>query len=444
MEAGAISYKHILNISLPIVLSGVAQNIVNVTDTAFLGRLGKIELGAAGNAGLFYFVFVMLGMGMSTGSQIIIGRRNGEKNYAQVGAIFNHTLFLMIPLGIIMFLLLYYISPVIFESFTNSVSISKASISYMNYRSPGILFALFNFVFISYFVGTTRTNILTYSTLLMALTNVFFDYVLIFGELGFPEMGVKGAALASVIAEITTLLFFIIYSRWDSNKVKYNMFRFGRLNKELVSRIIKISAPVMMQNTLALGSWFIFFMILEKLGESELAVSHIIRSIYMVLIIPLMGLNVATNTLVSNLIGAGKSAYIGDLLKKIIVLCLAFTTVLLGLIWIAPEQVILLYTNDISLVPLSISTLKIISMTIYVFCVASILFNGVIGTGNTKVTMAMEFINIFIYLTTTYYMTVILQLRLELVWCSEFIYFSVLGIMAYWYLKKGNWRKTIV
>jgi Na+-driven multidrug efflux pump len=200
----------------------------------------------------------------------------------------------------------------------------------------------------------------------------------------------------------------------------------------------------MMQNTLALGSWFIFFMILEKLGESELAVSHIIRSLYMVLIIPLMGLNVATSTLVSNLIGAGKSAYIGDLLKKIILLCLAFTTVLLGLIWIAPEQVILLYTNDVSLVSLSISTLKIISMTIYFFCVASILFNGVLGTGNTKVTMAMEFINILIYLTTTYYMTVILQLRLELVWCSEFIYFSVLGIMAFWYLKKGNWKKTVV
>jgi putative MATE family efflux protein len=444
MQTGAISYKHILNISLPIVLSGVAQNIVNVTDTAFLGRLGKVELGAAGNAGLFYFVFVMLGMGMSTGSQIVIGRRNGEKNYAQVGAIFNHTLFLMIPLGIIMFLLLYYISPLIFESFTNSDAISKASISFMTYRSPGILFAFLNFVFISYFVGTTRTKILTYSTLLMALTNVFFDYVLIFGEFGFPKMGVKGAALASVIAEITTLLFFIIYSRWDSNKVKYNMFRFGRLNKELFGRIIKISSPVMMQNTLALGSWFIFFMILEKLGESELAVSHIIRSLYMVLIIPLMGFNVATNTLVSNLIGAGKSTYIADLLKKIIVLCLVFTTVLLGSIWIAPEQTILLYTDDVSLVPLSISTLKIISMTIYFFCVASILFNAVLGTGNTKVTMAMEFINIFIYLATTYYMTVILQLRLELVWCSEFIYFSVLGIMSFWYLKKGNWKKTVV
>jgi putative MATE family efflux protein len=444
MQTGAISYKHILNISLPIVLSGVAQNIVNVTDTAFLGRLGKVELGAAGNAGLFYFVFVMLGMGMSTGSQIVIGRRNGEKNYAQVGAIFNHTLFLMIPLGIIMFLLLYYISPLIFESFTNSDAISKASISFMTYRSPGILFAFLNFVFISYFVGTTRTKILTYSTLLMALTNVFFDYVLIFGEFGFPKMGVKGAALASVIAEITTLLFFIIYSRWDSNKVKYNMFRFGRLNKELFGRIIKISSPVMMQNTLALGSWFIFFMILEKLGESELAVSHIIRSLYMVLIIPLMGFNVATNTLVSNLIGAGKSTYIADLLKKIIVLCLVFTTVLLGSIWIAPEQIILLYTDDVSLVPLSISTLKIISMTIYFFCVASILFNAVLGTGNTKVTMAMEFINIFIYLATTYYMTVILQLRLELVWCSEFIYFSVLGIMSFWYLKKGNWKKTVV
>jgi len=444
MQTGATSYKNILNISLPIVLSGIAQNIVNVTDTAFLGRIGKIELGAAGNAGLFYFIFVMLGMGMSTGSQIIIGRRNGEKNYSQIGAIFNHTLYLMIPLGIIMFLLLYFISPLIFESFTNSNSISEASISYMSYRAPGLLFAFLNFVFISYFVGTTRTKILTYSTLLMAFTNVFFDYALIFGEFGLPEMGVKGAALASVIAEITTLLFFIIYTRLDSNKIKYNMFQFGRLNKELIGRIVKISTPIMLQNVLALGSWFIFFMILEKLGETELAVSHIIRSIYMVLIIPLMGFNVATNTLVSNLIGAGKSDYIRDLLKKVIILCLIFTSVLLGIVWIAPEKVILLYTNDTSLVPLSVSTLKIISMTIYFFCVASLLFNAVIGTGNTKVTMIMEFINILIYLTTTYYMTIVLQLKLELVWCSEFLYFSVLGIMAFWYLKKGNWRKAVV
>ena len=75
-----ISFKNIWLVSFPIILSNVAQNIVNVTDTAFLGHVGEIELGAAGNAGIFYFVMVMLGFGFSVGCQILIGRRNGEEN----------------------------------------------------------------------------------------------------------------------------------------------------------------------------------------------------------------------------------------------------------------------------------------------------------------------------------------------------------------------------
>ena len=79
------SYREIWRISYPIILGSVAQNIVNVTDTIFLGRLGVVALGAAGNAGIFYFVLMVVGLGFSVGMQIIIGRRNGENNHAAIG-----------------------------------------------------------------------------------------------------------------------------------------------------------------------------------------------------------------------------------------------------------------------------------------------------------------------------------------------------------------------
>ena len=94
---GNISYKNILMIALPIIISGVAQNVINVTDTMFLGRLGEVALGAGGNAGIFYFVLVITGMGFTTGAQIIIGRRNGEKNYSKIGEIFDHCIYFIIP-----------------------------------------------------------------------------------------------------------------------------------------------------------------------------------------------------------------------------------------------------------------------------------------------------------------------------------------------------------
>src|SRR5690554_615907 len=98
------SYKSIWKISFPIILSGVAQNIVNVTDTAFLGRLGIIELGAAGNAGIFYYVLMVFGMGFTIGTQIIIGRRNGEGNIKAIGGLFNNGLFFLLPLALLLFL----------------------------------------------------------------------------------------------------------------------------------------------------------------------------------------------------------------------------------------------------------------------------------------------------------------------------------------------------
>ncbi|NQX98150.1 MAG: MATE family efflux transporter [Flavobacteriales bacterium] len=217
-----ISYKNIWKIAFPIIISGIAQNVVNVTDTMFLGQVSNIALGAGGNAGIFYFVLVITGMGFTTGAQIIIGRRNGEKNYNQIGKIVDHSLYFIIPLSIVLFFFMKFLSPFLLERITLSSNILEASLNYLSYRSFGIFFAYINFVFIAFYVGTTKTKILMPITIVMMLSNVFLDYSLIFGNFGFPKMGIKGAALASVISEAVALLFFIIYTLKKIDLNKYN------------------------------------------------------------------------------------------------------------------------------------------------------------------------------------------------------------------------------
>ncbi len=80
-----ISYKGIWKLSTPIILGLLAQNIIQVIDTAFLGRVGEVELGASALAGVFYLALFIVGFGFATGTQILIGRRNGEKNYKAIG-----------------------------------------------------------------------------------------------------------------------------------------------------------------------------------------------------------------------------------------------------------------------------------------------------------------------------------------------------------------------
>lgn len=435
------SYKKIWQIAFPIIISGIAQNVVNVTDTAFLGQVSNTAMGAAGNAGIFYFILAITGMGFSLGAQIVIARRNGEGNLLEIGKIVDHIFYFIIPLAILLFSLVQFFSANFFESLVRSESILKHSIDFINVRIWGILFAFLNFTFNAFYVGITRTKILSTSTIIMMLVNVILDYALIFGKFGMPEMGIKGAALASVIAEGSSFLFIFIYTIKKVDINKYNLFGFQKFELKTMKRLINVSLPVMLQNFIAIGSWFIFFIIIEKMGEKELAISHIVRSIYMVMMIPLFGLSSATNTLVSNLIGEGKQNEVLGIIKKIVIMSFGFTFILSLICYFFPVWIIGFYTNDQQLLVETIDSLRIVNLTMFFFCISSILFNGVTGTGNTRTSFLIEMLNITIYLISAYYIAIEMKASLPIVWASEFIYFGFLGIFSYWYLKYGNWKK---
>nr|NQU89179.1 hypothetical protein [Bacteroidota bacterium] len=122
------TYRKIWDISYPIILSLLAQNIINVIDTAFLGRVGEVELGASAIGGLFYFSLFMLGFGFGTGAQILMARRNGEKKYSEIGKIFDHTMYIFLALGIFLIAAILIMAPLFLGAFIASDEIYVASI----------------------------------------------------------------------------------------------------------------------------------------------------------------------------------------------------------------------------------------------------------------------------------------------------------------------------
>ena len=439
MNASSFKYSEIWKIALPIMIGGVAQNLVNVTDTAFLGQVGEVELGAAGSAGILYFIFVITGMGFTTGSQIIIGRRNGEKQYSKIGGIVDQSFYFMIPFGILMIIGLSYYMPIILKSIINSENIYNASIDFMQYRSFGIIFAFIIYALNAFYVGITKTRILIYTTILMSLTNVFFDYVLIFGNWGFPEMGIKGAALASVISEFVACFFLLTVTFKTVDKEKYLLFKFKKPNLEILKKTFYLSAPIMVQSFITLGSWYAFFSLIESMGEKELAISHIIRSIYMVMMIPMFGLSTSANTITSNLIGSDRQKEVLPTVWKIVGLSMICTLPFVIINLIFPTQIIGLYTNNPEIIEGCLNTLNVINVSMFFFCFAFIFFNSVTGTGNTKISLLIEFVNISIYLISAFLVIKIFSPSIEWVWCTEFIYFTFLALMSWFYIKKGNW-----
>jgi putative MATE family efflux protein len=434
------TYKTIWKIAYPIILSLLAQNVINVIDTAFMGRVGEVELGAAAIAGIFYIVLYMVGFGFSTGAQILMARRNGEGKIKEIGSIMDHSIYVMLAIGIFLFVTIRFFSPAMLRPFIESDEIFNASVIYLQYRIYGVFFAFFSVLSRAFFVGITRTRLLIVSAVIMASVNVVFDYILIFGHLGFPAMGIGGAAIASVIAEGASALFFLIYILNMSDRRNYNLFRFPKFDMQIIKKTFDVSVFIMLQYIFSLASWFIFFMIIEKMGERSLAISNIIRSMYMVLMIPVWAFSVTTNTLVSNIIGRGQPHLVIPIIKRIT--GFTFISVILTLIPLLfiPGLIIRVYTPDASLIADSIPSVYVIFGAVLMFALTQNMFSGVSGTGNTHDALLIEIFTLLIYLFATWFIGIYLNQAIAVVWFCEYVYFTGLGLFSYFYLKSGRWK----
>ncbi|WP_304212965.1 MATE family efflux transporter [Phocaeicola plebeius] len=413
--------KEIWRVTYPIFLGLLAQNVINVTDTAFLGRVGEVALGAAAMGGLLYICVYTIAFGFSVGSQILIARRNGEGNYRAVGPVMWQGTAFSFGMAVCLLILMYFSAAPLIRLLITSDSIYGATYEFFTWRIWGFLFAFVNVMFRGLYIGITRTKVLTMNAVVMALVNVILDYALVFGELGLPEMGVRGAALASVIAEASSLLFFLLYTYYKVDLKKYGLNRFGQFDLSMVLRILRISCFTMVQYFLAMAIWFVFFMALERLGQRQLAVANIVRSVYVVLLIPVQALSTTANTLVSNLIGAGGSSGVVTLLHKISRMSFLIMVVCVGLCVAFPGSILSVYTNEEALL-------------------ANVYFNGISGTGNTQAALVLEvFVQVF-YALYIIVVGMVIQAPVDVCFTTEVIYYVLMLGSSLIYLKKAKWQ----
>ena len=433
--------RHIFKISAPIFLSLLAQNLIQVIDTAFLGRVGEIELGASALAGVIYIAIYTLGFGFSMGSQILIGRRNGEKNYSKIGDIvIQGSLFLLIPAIILIPLLRYGAVnwiPAMFES----ADVAGAVTDYLEWRVFGLIFAFVNLMFRAFYIGIARTKVLTINAVVMAVVNIIFDYGLIFGNLGMPEMGIAGAAIASVIAEFSSTVFFLIYTRKTVDLLKYG-FNKIRFQWVVIKKTLDISIFMMAQYLFSISTWFLFFMLIENhMGERPLAVTNIVRSFYTIFTIPSHAIGSSTSTLVSNTIGAGRTHEVQGLIKRLSVISLGVMLIVISILLAFPKLMIKIYTDNRSLVSDTVVPLYVMISSLPIYSLGSVLFSAVSGTGNTRTALKFEIITLVFYVTYMWFIIVYMKASVAAAWTTEHVYWFLLMTFSFFYLRSEKWKE---
>ena len=436
----AYSNKEIWHVTYPIFLGLIAQNVINVTDTAFLGHVSEVALGAAAMGGLLYICFYTVAFGFSVGSQILIARRNGEGNYRAVGPIMWQGSAFSLLMAVVLLGLMFFVAKPLIRLLVSSDAIFEATYEFYIWRMWGFLFAFLNVMFRALYIGITQTKVLTMSAVVMALVNLVFNYALVFGRLGMPEMGVRGAALASVISEASSLIFYLIYTYVRVDHRKYGLGRIPRFDGGMVLRILHISCFTMVQYFFSMGIWFVFFIALERLGQRQLAIANIVRSVYVVLLIPAQSLSTTANTLVSNLIGAGGVDHVMSLLGKIARMSFLIMVVCVGLCALFPHAILAVYTNEAALLEESVSSLYVVCAAMLIASVANIYFNGISGTGNTQAALFLEAFVLVFYAVYIVVVGMIVQAPVDICFTTELVYYSLMLIISLIYLKKAKWQ----
>lgn len=434
------TYKEIWHIAYPILISLIIQQMIGLTDTAFLGRVGEVELGASAIAGVFYIAIYMLGFGFSVGTQILIARRNGAKRFSEIGNIFYQGVYFQIALSLIMFLATKYLSPILLSHIISSEHVYQATMKFLNWRIIGFFFSFQMVMFRAFYVGTTQTKPLTFNSILMLTINAGLNYILIFGKCGLPALGIAGSAIGSTLSEMISMLFFIIYMRSRTNIRKFGLNIIPRFRLSALRKILTISIWTMIQNFVSLSTWFIFFVFIEHLGEESLAVANIVRGVSGITFMMIMAFAATCSSLVGNLMGAGKTDAVMPTIHQHIRMSYILILPFIILYAIFPSWVARIYTDIPELIQQSVPVIWSLCTAYIIMIPANIYFQAVSGTGNTQKAFLMEFVALVIYIA--YGGMVIMEMRssVAIAWTTEHVYALMIGAFSYLYLKKGNWR----
>jgi putative MATE family efflux protein len=434
-------YRNIWGISFPIIIAGISESVVEITDTIFLAHYGVTELAAIGMADAIYSLVLFLSLGLVDGIQIIIGRRVGQERDAEIGRVFNQGLYLLALVSLLMIAVVVFAVPLVTAELFASDDVHNAVNRYLQIASYGLLFQSVNLAYSAFYVGISQTRVLIGAALVLAVTNISLDYLLIFGNLGFAEWGIEGAAMASLIAEAATCL----YLTWDilnrRHSSRYGLLSFSKWDGGLARKLLAISTPVSMEALVDLSKWTLLIVIIEQLGEGVLASANIIFSCYALFMISIESFSETVCSMVSNLIGQQRRQDLVLLIRRAIRLSYLVVSPLLMITLFFPEWVLGLFTPDEAMIQASLWGLLVILLATLVAVPAETLYSAVAGTGDTRVILVIQLVVTAVTLGIATYAAFWLELALEYILLAEVFGWLTSLVLSWLWFRGGLWRR---
>ena len=446
--------KTILQLALPVIAGLSVQMVLSLVDTAIIGRLpdAKFALAALGIAFYATWAVVSFFSSLSTGTNILVSRNYGAKNYEECGSVLNSSIFMAVTIGIIVSVIVVYFSSNIANLFAADNTVGSYAGSYLFYRFMGLPFFLASVSYRGFYFGIGKTKIFMIAGVLANLANIFLDYTLVFGAFGFKGMGLAGAGLGSAIATALETSVYVVVSMMKNYRTKYALFKNFSLNLpnrqsfvNIIKVIVKLSLPISFQSIFTLTGLLLFISIIGLMGTAQQAASQVVLSAMFLSFMPSMGFGVAAQTLVGNQLGGNNikaAKKWGFETSKIS----TTYTFLLGLIFVLfPGFVVSILTTNTGIINIAVPILRIAGFAQIFFGIGFVLANGLLAAGESFFVMLTDVtINWFVFVPLAYLLGVVFKFGLIGVWTAMPFYTILYALIIFLKFNSKSVMKKVI
>lgn len=448
---GANGYAAVLRMGIPLVISMGATTLMLFTDRVFLGRYSVDAIAAAGPAGAMSFVFLAFFGGIGSYASTFIAQYSGARQPRQIGRTLWQAHYFTLLAGVLLAFGAGLARPM-FELIGHTPAIRELEIVYFRILMLGGITHVWHDVLACYFSGRGVTRPIMLVSIAGAILNIPLDYVMINGGGIFPEMGVAGAAWATVISQtfICILLAAMIFRR--RNEIAHGVLSQRRLDPKLFRRLMRFGLPSGVQIAVDITAFSFFLLIIGRLGRMELAVSNIVFSINSLVFMPMLGLSIATATLVGQAIGREKPDDGVTATRHALHLTMLYMGGMALMLVLFPEHLLKLFLPPGSAPVeaaeiLSTGAVLLIFVAVYsLLDTMNVIYSGALrGAGDVRfVTWTIAALSMGIMVVPSFIAVEFFGGGIYTVWSIGSFYICVLALVFWRRFRQGKWKSMRV
>ncbi|HZK27616.1 MAG TPA: MATE family efflux transporter [Thermoclostridium sp.] len=383
--------RNMFKIALPIMLQNLVTSSLNMIDTVMVGRLGEVEIAAVGIANQYFFFFNMILIGICAGCSVFISQYWGKKDYTNIKRMLGIGLASVLFVSVI-FMLLGFINPWrIISIFNKEANVIDIGGKYLFIVLFSYIFTAITFIYSFSLRSIGNTIVPLIVNISALLCNVFFNYVLIFGKLGAPALGVGGAAIATLIARVveTIVIIFLVYKGKGVFAAKLSELK--DITFEFFIKSYKIILPVLLNDVLWAMASLIYSFVYGRMGTGATAAVQICNTVSNMFMVVIFGMASASSIMIGNSIGEGNEEQTIDYAKKFMRVSLVISMVLGILMAIVTPFILGFFNVSDEVRSSTLIMLYTVSIIFIVRFMGLVIMVGILrGAGDAKSVLLME------------------------------------------------------